>query len=70
AQDLFGEPASRRKLSAWSKDGGVLPVEVAVSALRGADGGVTHWILAFTDRSELERVREELASLKSPAAAR
>jgi PAS domain S-box-containing protein len=69
AQNLFGEPASRRKLSAWGKDGGLLPVEVAVSALRGADGGLTHWILAFTDRSEIERVREELASLKSPAAA-
>jgi len=70
AQHLFSEPASRRKLSAWGKDGGSLPVEAAVSAVRGADGGVTHWILAFTDRSEIERVREELASLKSPVAAR
>ena len=70
AQRLFSAPAARWKLSACGKDGGSLPVEAAVSALRGADGCVSHWVLAFTDRSEIERVREELASLKSPVAAR
>ena len=70
AQRLFAEPPSRSRLSACGKEGTALQVEVAVSALRGAEGGLTHWVLAFTDRSELERAREELASLKSPSAVR
>jgi len=70
ARRLFGEAASRWKLPAWGKDGSLLPVEAAVSAVRGTDGSVTHWILAFADRSEVERVREELASLKAPVATR
>ena len=37
--------------------------------VHGADGRLTHWVLAFADRDELERLREELRLLKSLAAA-
>ena len=36
--------------------------------VHGVDGLLTHWVLAFADRSELERLREELRVLKAIAA--
>jgi hypothetical protein len=44
-------------------------VEVALCSLRSADGRLTHWVVAFSDRGEVERLRAEIESLKSPAAA-
>ena len=70
AQRLFGEPASRLKLRAWSKDGTALQVEAAVGAVRAADGRLTHWVLGIVDRSELESLRAEIAALRAqPVAA-
>jgi hypothetical protein len=37
--------------------------------VRSAEGQITHWVLAFSDRSELERLRAELESLRTLAAA-
>jgi hypothetical protein len=37
--------------------------------VHGVDGRLTHWVLAFADRSEMERLREELRVLRSLAAA-
>src|SRR5512146_2953991 len=62
AQRLFGEPASRWRLPAWSKDGGALQIEIAVGAVRSADGQLTHWVLTIVDRSELESLRAEIAA--------
>jgi len=69
ARRLFGEPASRWRLPAWSKDGGALQVEASVGAVRAADGRLTHWVLSFTDRSEIEHLRSELHASRgaSPA---
>jgi PAS domain S-box-containing protein len=69
-QRLFGEPASRWRLPAWSKDGAALQIEIAVGAVRSADGRLTHWVLTIVDRSELESLRAEIAALRAqPAAA-
>jgi PAS domain S-box-containing protein len=70
AQRLFGEPASRWRLPAWSKDGAALQIEAAVGAVRSSDGRLTHWVLGIVDRSELESLRAEVAALRSqPASA-
>lgn len=69
AEHLFGERVSRRRLCAWRNDGSGLHVEAAVSAIRGADGQLTHWVLTFVDCSELESIREELAALRTRQAA-
>jgi hypothetical protein len=37
--------------------------------VHGVDGHLTHWVLAFADRSEMERMREELRVLRAVAAA-
>lgn len=68
AQRVLSEPSQRWELTAWGKDGEARPVEAAVSALRCADGRVSHWVIGFSDRGELERLRAEVQSLKSLAA--
>lgn len=69
ARRLFDEPDAHRRLHAWRKDGSPLHVETGVGAVRGADGQLTHWVLAFVDRAELEMLREEIAALKTSHAA-
>jgi len=64
---LFREPETQVLLRAQRKNGSLAQVEVAVGAVRGVDGRVTHWVLAFTDRGELERLREELNALRAAA---
>ena len=63
AEPLFREPASQRTLCARRKDGSPVHVEVAVGVIRGSDGRVTHWVLSFADRSELEALRDRLSAL-------
>jgi PAS domain S-box-containing protein len=64
AEPLFREPASPRTLCARRKDGSPVHVEVAVGVIRGSDGRVTHWVLSFADRSELEQLRDRLGALR------
>jgi PAS domain S-box-containing protein len=66
---MLAESTPRRALKAWSKDGSVRHVELSLTPLRADDGRITHWVLAFSDRSELERLRAELDSLRTLAAA-
>ncbi|MDH3319748.1 MAG: PAS domain S-box protein [Betaproteobacteria bacterium] len=54
---LFHETAAPLSLRTHRKDGASAHVQVTVGAVRGSDGRVTHWVLAFTDRSELEQLR-------------
>jgi PAS domain S-box-containing protein len=65
---LFADTAARWQITAWSKDGAARHVEVALGAVRSADGHLSHWVLAFSDRGEAERLRAELESLKGLAA--
>jgi PAS domain S-box-containing protein len=66
---LLAEPSSRWKLRAWGKDGAVRHVDVSLGAVHSAAGELTHWVVAFADRSEVEKLRAELEGLKSLAAA-
>jgi PAS domain S-box-containing protein len=66
---LLAETSSRWKLRAWAKDGSVRHVELTLGALHSAEGELTHWVVAFSDRSEVEKLRGELEGLKSLAAA-
>jgi PAS domain S-box-containing protein len=66
---LLAEPNSRWKLKAWSKDGALRSVDVSLGPIHSAAGELTHWVLAFSDRSEIEKLRAELEGLKSLAAA-
>lgn len=59
----------RWQLAAWSKDGTVHPVEVSVAVVRSVDGSLTHWVLGFADRTEVEQLRAEIESLKGLASA-
>ena len=52
AAELFRAEGARSRALARRKDGSTLPVDVTVGTVRGSDGRVTHWVLAFADRSE------------------
>ena len=65
---MLAEQAPRRAAMAWAKDGTPRPVELTLNPLRDAEGAITHWILGFSDASELERLRAELDSLRRLAA--
>jgi PAS domain S-box-containing protein len=64
---LFRTPETQMLLRAQRKDGSLAHVEVAAGAVRGVDGRVTHWVLAFSDRTELEQLRDELNALRAAA---
>ena len=66
---MLAESTLRRTVKAWSKDGSLRHVELALGAVRDKDGRVTHWVAAFSDRGELERLRAELDSIRTLAAA-
>jgi PAS domain S-box-containing protein len=65
---LLAESRSRWKLRAWAKDGAVRHVEVTLGAVHSADAELTHWVVAFADRSEVEGLRSQLEGLKTLAA--
>jgi PAS domain S-box-containing protein len=66
---LAESAASRWQLRAWARDGALRYVELAVGAVRSPEGRVTHWVLGFSDRSDIERLRGELEALKGTATA-
>ena len=66
---MLAESHPRRALKAWAKDGAVRHVDLSLTPIRADDGRITHWVLAFSDRSELERLRAELDSVRTLAAA-
>ena len=58
---MLAESVLRKAVRAWSSDGTVRHVELAFGPIRDRDGRITHWTVAFSDRSELEHLRGELA---------
>jgi PAS domain S-box-containing protein len=67
-QRLLSESPSRWELTACAKDGDLRHIEVALGGLRNADARLTHWVVAFSDRGEVERLRSEVETLKGLAA--
>jgi len=67
AERLYREPGARLLLRARRKDGSAAHVEATAGSVRGVDGRVTHWVLAFADRTELEELREKLNALCATA---
>lgn len=51
------------------KNGMPLQVEIVLGPVHDASGRLTHWVLTFGDRTELARLRDELAALRSVRAA-
>jgi PAS domain S-box-containing protein len=64
-QKLLADPATRREMKAWAKDGTPRHVELALGAVRSADGKLTRWVLCLADRSELHKLRSELEGLRA-----
>lgn len=67
-QRLLADPGTRWRLNTCGKDGEARHVELALGAVRSVDGKLTHWVLSFSDCSELERLRGELEKLRALAA--
>jgi len=53
------------ELRAIHKDGTALDVEIVMGPVHDCAGHLTHWVLTFSDHSELARLREELAATRS-----
>jgi PAS domain S-box-containing protein len=68
AHRLLAESGSRSKLRAWAKDGSLRHVEISLGAVYGPERELTHWVLAFSDRSEVEKLRSGLEALQALAA--
>jgi PAS domain S-box-containing protein len=69
AANMFREAPARVEMRIRRKDGSAVLVELSIGMVNDADGHLTHWVLAFADRSELARLREELRLLRALAAA-
>jgi PAS domain S-box-containing protein len=69
AATMFNEAPVRLQIRARRKDGAAAEVELSIGMVHGVDGRLTHWVLAFADRSEIARMREELRVLRSIEAA-
>lgn len=65
---LLAESTSLWQVKVWGKDAKLRHVELALGAVRSAEGRLTHWVVTFSDRSELERLRSELEALRNLAA--
>jgi len=61
---IAGSPA-RWPLTVWHKSGSELQVELALGVVHDANGRHTHWVLTFSDRAEVEKLRAELEALKT-----
>ena len=69
AASMFNEAPARVQMHARCKDGARADVELSIGMVHGVDGLLTHWVLAFADRSEIARMQEELRILRAIAAA-
>jgi PAS domain S-box-containing protein len=69
AAQLFSKAPARLQMRARRKDASPAAVELSLGMVHGVDGRLTHWVLAFADRSEIESMRAELRVLKAIDAA-
>jgi PAS domain S-box-containing protein len=64
-QRALADPGTRWRVNTCGKDGEPRQVELALGAVRSVDGKLTHWVLSFSDCSELEKLRAELEKLRA-----
>ena len=64
AASMFNEAPVRLQMRARRKDGATTEVDLSIGMVHGVDGLLTHWVLAFADRGEIARMREELRVLR------
>lgn len=69
AASMFEEAPVRLQMRARRKDGAAAEVDLSIGMVHSIEGRLTHWVLAFADRSEIARMREELRVLRSIEAA-
>jgi len=69
AADMFNEAPARLNMLARRKDGSGAQVELSIGMVHGVNGSLSHWVLAFADRSEIARMQEELRVLRAICAA-
>ena len=69
AASMFNNAPMRLQMRARRKDGAKVDVELSIGMVHSVEGRLTHWVLAFADRSEMERMREELRVLRALSAA-
>jgi len=69
AASMFTDAPARLLMRARRKDNTAAEVDLSIGMVHGADGRLTHWVLAFADRGEIARMREELRILRAIAAA-
>lgn len=69
AASMFDKAPARVEMRIRKKDGTAALVELTIGMVHGANGRLSHWVMAFADRSEIERLREELRVLRAIAAA-
>ena len=66
---MFKDAPARLRMHARRKSGAAAEVDLSIGMVHGIDGRLTHWVLAFADRSEIARMQEELRILRAIAAA-
>jgi PAS domain S-box-containing protein len=69
AAGMFTDAPARLQMRARRKNGSTADVDLSIGMVHGVDGRLTHWVLAFADRSEVARMQEELRVLRAIAAA-
>ena len=69
AAGMFNEAPARLNMLARRKDGSGAQVELSIGMVHGINGSLSHWVLAFADRSEIARMQEELRVLRAISAA-
>jgi len=66
---MFKDAPARLRMHARRKSGAAAEVDLSIGMVHATDGRLTHWVLAFADRSEIARMQEELRVLRAIAAA-
>ena len=69
AAGMFNDAPTRLNMLARRKDGSGAQVELSIGMVHSINGALSHWVLAFADRSEIARMQEELRVLRAIAAA-
>jgi PAS domain S-box-containing protein len=64
-KNLFADVIARRELKAWAKDSAQRHIELTLGPVRDAGGKLTRWVVSFSDRSEVEKLRSELEGLRA-----